>query len=96
MENEELTPKDIETYLDQVCNELADELFKLQNKLYDEELNENYEDAAATFQLINLTITTATHIYCTFSDLKIEDIRYQFEKMNDNIKEFIRTHNGTY
>lgn len=96
MENEELQPKDIETYLDSVCNELADELFKLQNKLYDEELNENYEDAAATFQLINLTITTATHLYTTFSELKNEDIRHQFNKMNDNIKEYIRTHNETY
>ena len=96
MENEELTPKDIKTYLDSICDELADELFKLQNKLYDDELNENYEEAAVTFQMITLTLTTAVHVYATFSDLNNEKVREEFNKMNDNIKEFIRTHNGTY
>ncbi len=96
MENEELTPKDINSYLDNICDELADELFKLQNKLFDEELNEEYEEAAVTFQMITLTITTAVQIYSTFSDLKAEDVRLQFNKMNDNIKEYIRTNNETY
>jgi hypothetical protein len=92
---DELNPKEIKTILDDLVEELMEELIKLQKKLYQEELNEQYEEAALTLQLINLTITQATQVYITFTNDKFEIIEKAFNDANIRFKNRIRNEQNT-